>query len=347
MTSSPHHWFVQTDFGALLGPMPDETLAEMARTGALLFRDRVRQGTDGEWRPASEVPGLFDEMTPQLGLMSSQLEDLFAPQDAPSRESAATKRSIRRDESKTTEGPAAPPPNEFEFEIDTPLIAPPPLVVDTESGPRVDRVNVAASHPRGRGKGDDSKSVAPTVAPPSEPARVDASVSILPQPNISESEPVHSSPAGWQARASSSPRWQPTKKRITRWPNFDKQTWLMGAISGGVFFAFLAAWWLWPRQRPDVYANYVAIYKELQQRRADSKDQAGWSEFSTRAKSQLDATLPWLEQRAKPGDREKSLLLYAGRDLQDLLEHPRDSSSPHEKRLTVFFDQLQEIYGTK
>lgn len=80
MASSPHHWFVQTDFGALLGPMPDDALAEMARTGALLDRDRVREGSDGEWRLASEVPGLFDEQTPSLGLLSSTLEDMFAPE---------------------------------------------------------------------------------------------------------------------------------------------------------------------------------------------------------------------------------------------------------------------------
>ena len=83
MTSSPHHWFVQTDFGALLGPMPRDALAEMARTGALLVRDQVREGTNGEWRLASDVPGLFDEQTPSLSLLSSTLEDLFAPETSP------------------------------------------------------------------------------------------------------------------------------------------------------------------------------------------------------------------------------------------------------------------------
>lgn len=41
------------------------------------------------------------------------------------------------------------------------------------------------------------------------------------------------------------------------------------------------------------------------------------------------------------------LLLYAGRDLQELLELPRTSESPHQKRLGVFFKQLQEMYGSK
>ncbi|GDY09351.1 hypothetical protein LBMAG52_28370 [Planctomycetia bacterium] len=42
-----------------------------------------------------------------------------------------------------------------------------------------------------------------------------------------------------------------------------------------------------------------------------------------------------------------ALLLYAGRDLQELLELPRTSKSPHQKRLDAFFEQLQEMYGSK
>ena len=125
MSSSQQHWFVQTDFGALLGPMPDDALAEMAHTGALLIRDRVREGTDGEWRPAGEVPGLFDEATPQLGLMSSQLEDLFAPQATPTREPAADRRIHRHPESMREDRSPVLSSPEFEFEIDTPLITPP------------------------------------------------------------------------------------------------------------------------------------------------------------------------------------------------------------------------------
>ncbi len=105
-------------------------------------------------------------------------------------------------------------------------------------------------------------------------------------------------------------------------------------------------WWFWPRQRPDIYKSYVAIYQELQQRRDIAEDYANWTAFVTRAKTQLAATVPWLEDKAKPGDREKSLLLYAGRDLQELLELPRTSKSPHQQRLDTFFEQLQEVYGS-
>ena len=368
MSSSPQHWFVQTDFGALLGPMPDDALAEMARTGALLIRDRVRQGTDGDWRPASEVPGLFDEATPQLGLMSSQLEDLFAPQATSTRESAANTRASRRVEPTSIGSSAASPSRELEFELDTPLIILPLIVADAEDDLRVDQVNDVASLPRGRVKRDDSKSsetfqfatprgseaatlpefvAAPTVPSPREPTRVDVPTSLVEPLTIKEMEPVRSAPTGWQTRPMSATRWRPATKRGIRWSILDRQTWLIGAIAAGVFVAFVALWWLWPRQRPDLYASYVAIYKELQERKDGAPDQAGWSDFTSRAKSQLDVTIPWLEDRAKPGDREKSLLLYVGRDLQNVLDRPRIATNPHQKRLAVFIEQLQEIYGSK
>lgn len=278
MTSSPHHWFVQTDFGALLGPMPDDALAEMARTGALIARDRVREGADGEWRLASEVPGLFDEQTPSFGLLSSTLEDLFAPEP-----------SVQE---------TIPPP--------TPKISP-----QTEPESVLDQI------------------------PPVEP------------PNIREPESILPAPSEWQARVTPTPRWQPTATRSHHGQKFDKQTWLVCAIAAAILIVLVGAWWLWPRQRPDIYKNYVVIYQELQQRRDIAEDHATWTEFVTRPKTQLTETVPWLEDRAKPGDREKTLLLYAGRDLQELLELPRTSQSPHLKRLDAFFEQLQEMYGSK
>ena len=347
MPSSPHHWFVQTDFGALLGPMPDDALAEMARTGALLIRDRVREGTDGEWRPASEVPGLFDETTPQLGLMSSQLEDLIAPQAALARESAVTKRASRRANSKANDESAAQSAKDLEFEIDTPLITPPPAASPptTITLPPT-TITLPPIVPR-REAQPSTPAAPPTVSSSPAPTQIDAPVPLFEPPTSREPEPIHAAPAGWQARPSTNSRWQPTKKRAAHWPTLGKPAWLTGAIAAGTLIALVAAWWFWPRQRPDLYANYVAIYKELQQRREVTQDQAGWSEFSTRAKSQLDATIPWLEERAKPGDRGKSLLLYAGRDLQELLDQPRTSKSPHQKRLAAFFDQLQEFYDSK
>lgn len=357
MTSSPHHWFVQTDFGALLGPMPNDALAEMARTGALIARDRVREGTDGEWRPASEVPGLFDEQTPSLGLLSSTLEDLFAPESPATRESAASRNANRRSLAKPEEAPAVPESLELEFEIDAPLIAPltvtepPPVTRELEfevdvpliapspavaSSPMAESFPVQASLP----------SPTPKTATQSKSEHADVLISPVEPPNIREPEPIHSAPSGWQPRVSPSSRWQPTAGRSRGKWRLDKQTWLVGAITAAVLIVLVGAWWFWPRQRPDIYKNYVAIYQELQQRRDIAEDHATWTEFVTRAKTQLATTVPWLEENSKPGDREKSLLLYAGRDLQELLELPRTSKSPHQKRLDAFFEQLQEMYGS-
>lgn len=58
--ASAKTWFVQTGFGTVLGPMPTDVLREMVRTGEMVRSDQVRQGTDGKWRPASEILGLFD-----------------------------------------------------------------------------------------------------------------------------------------------------------------------------------------------------------------------------------------------------------------------------------------------
>lgn len=356
MSSSPHHWFVQTDFGALLGPMPDDALAEMARTGALLVRDQVREGTGGEWRPASEVPGLFDEQTPSLGLMSSTLEDLFAPETSAPRESAASQNVIRRDRATAREVPVTGTSNELEFEIDAPLIAPPkvvepppvkyelefdvdvPLIAPTAAitpPPVVERRQVPESTPAPTPAVREDLSRPPVVAPQPEPAVVPEPAP-APQPTPASEAPV--APA---------PRWQPPTARARPKAPLGKTAWITGAIATAALLAIVAAWWFWPRQRPDIYANYVAIYKELQQRKAAAQDQAGWTEFVKRAKPQLDETLPWLEEQAQPGDREKSLLLYAGRDLQELLEQPSGSPGPHQKRLSAFFEQLEEMYAAK
>lgn len=358
MTSSPHHWFVQTDFGALLGPMPDDALAEMARTGALLARDRVREGTDGEWRPASEVPGLFDEQIPSLGLLSSTLEDLFAPESSAPRESDASRNANRRSVAKSQENPTAEESRELEFEIDAPLIAPqtvtkpPPVTRELEfeiDVPLIDPTPLAAvsSVVESPSVPETLSSPIPTLSTQPGLKTINDLVPSPEPPNIREPEPILSAPSGWQPRVTPTPRWQPTATRSLRGWQPDKQTWLVGAIAAVMLVVLIGAWWLWPRQRPDLYKNYVAIYQELQQRRDLAEDHAKWMEFVARSKTQLAETVPWLESNAKPGDREKSLLLYAGRDLQELLELPRTSKSPHQKRLDAFFEQLQEIYGSK
>lgn len=340
--------------------MPDDALAEMARTGALIARDRVREGADGEWRLASEVPGLFDEQTPSLGLLSSTLEDLFAPETSVPRESPTSRNANRRSPSKAEATPPVSESQELEFEVDSPMIAPPAVVtpppVSHELEFEIDVPLIAPTPPStvspvaARPPVQESIPIptpTPTPTISSQPESVLDQIPPVEPPNIRDPESILPAPSGWQARVTPTPRWQPTATRSHRGQKFDKQTWLVGAIAAAVLIVLVGAWWLWPRQRPDIYKNYVAIYQELQQRRDIAEDHATWMEFVARAKTQLTETVPWLEDNAKPGDREKSLLLYAGRDLQELLELPRTSKSPHQKRLDAFFEQLQEMYGSK
>src|SRR5262245_29532762 len=57
--SAVKSWFVKTEFGVRLGPMPEDALRELVRAGALLRADQVCEAGGNNWRTASEVPGLF------------------------------------------------------------------------------------------------------------------------------------------------------------------------------------------------------------------------------------------------------------------------------------------------
>lgn len=69
--SSLSNWFVQTGFGAVLGPMPTDALSEMIRTGALIASDLVRSESSAEWEPAGSVPGLFSSSPSELKPLSA------------------------------------------------------------------------------------------------------------------------------------------------------------------------------------------------------------------------------------------------------------------------------------
>lgn len=364
MDSSSHHWYVQTDFGALLGPMPDDALAEMARTGALLVRDRVRKGPDGEWCPASEVPGLFEEQTPSLGLLSSTLEDLFAPQAPSPREFATSKRAPPLRPAPNETASASAETNELAIETDAPLIIPlvvtPATLAVNELGFEVDvpllaPTEASSQSPAIRTPSLLEKAPVPKAAPSQPPAQSaePASEHIeeldfgSESTNRHESEEVLPSPPGWRPSASAVTGWKPTIRRSALRFRIDKQTGVLGAIVAAVLLLLVTAWSLWPSQRRDLYESYSAIYKELQQRREVNQDFAGWTEFVARATAQLDESLPWLEGRSVPGDQEKSLLFYAGRDLREFVNLPHTARNPHQQRLDVFFEQLQELYASK
>jgi hypothetical protein len=49
-----------------IGPLDGHGLKELVRSGAVQAHDKVRLGHDGKWKPAGQVPGLFDA-TPDAG----------------------------------------------------------------------------------------------------------------------------------------------------------------------------------------------------------------------------------------------------------------------------------------
>ncbi len=101
------------------------------------------KGIDGEWRLASQVRGLFDEQTPALEVLSSTLEDLFAPETSAPKESPAARNANRRSETKPAPTPPASITRELVLEIDVP-----PAIVPTQpaiESPVVERPPVRES----------------------------------------------------------------------------------------------------------------------------------------------------------------------------------------------------------
>lgn len=114
--------------------------------------------------------------------------------------------------------------------------------------------------------------------------------------------------------------------------------------------AVVGVWSLFSLLTPDMevatYDQYASIYQEYQAF-ADVPESGSWSEFASRAKAELDETLPELEAAAVPGERSKSLLLYAGRDLRTALDLTPGATNPHAERLAGFFEQLNELHASK
>lgn len=313
MSATLNHWYVQTDFGALLGPMPEDALFEMARTGALLGRDRVRAGSDGEWLPAECVSGLFDTSS----VVRSQADSSTSP---PSTSTFADMFNARLDRRAAL--PASTktrPPAEHEIEEKA-------EVVETKTDATASRKDVFELFAE------------PEVTPHLVTAVPDV-VELIPELPV-QREPIVSVPPSRPpvVRQFVAPQLKAAQHRRSR-------NWLTISMVAVSPLLLLATWWLWPSQRRDLSTNYVAIYHEWQQRQKNSQDHVGWTEFVSRSKAQLENSIPWLEQNAVPGRVDLTLLLYVGRDLLEILNQPPSSKASHQKRLSYFVDQLQEKYG--
>ena len=158
-----------------------------------------------------------------------------------------------------------------------------------------------------------------------------------PAPQISVAEPPQLKSTN-QVKPTIQP-WRPPTNRV-------KQLAIPGCLA---FAAVIGVWSLFSLLTPDMevatYDQYASIYQEYQTF-AELPDSENWSEFATRAKADLDATLSDLEAVAVPGERSKSLLLYAGRDLRTALDLTPGVDNPHAERLAGFFEQLNELHAS-
>ncbi len=138
------------------------------------------------------------------------------------------------------------------------------------------------------------------------------------------------------------PPIQPWRPPVNR----NRQVAIRGCLT---LAAVVGVWAIFSLLKPDMEAatfdQYAAIYQEYQTL-AEVPDSGSWSEFTSRAKTELDETLPNLEAAAVPGERSKSLLLYAGRDLRTALDLPPGAANPHTERLAGFFEQLNELHAS-
>ena len=158
-----------------------------------------------------------------------------------------------------------------------------------------------------------------------------------PAPQISTAAPPQLKPTN-QLKPPIQP-WRPPTDRV-------KQLAIPGCLA---FAAVIGVWSLLSLLTPDMevatYDQYASIYQEYQTF-AELPDSSNWSQFATRAKAELDETLPDLEAVAVPGERGKSLLLYAVRDLRTALELTPGAENPHAERLAGFFEQLNELHAS-
>jgi|GEM_PF-1482466 len=123
-------------------------------------------------------------------------------------------------------------------------------------------------------------------------------------------------------------------------------SWIKPALIGvAAASTLLLGWFFWPSSEPNIYAEYRAIYDELRRYRTGMGEVDNWSDFVKQARETMESKNSWLERTAKPGDRDKDLLLYVGRDLQSALELAPDAKFQHQERLDGFMSQLHESFG--
>ena len=416
MSTPSNQWYVEMSAGITLGPMPFDAVVELAETSAVMRNDRVREETTEEWKPASDVPGLFaDESLSDSGSEDSRTESgrevvsLSGFASAETSTEATAKESARfnepvasaePEETETTDGVVrlggfevllgesetnatdadAPASALLQAVANLETVDPaevPPKKIELESKPESDQhkesqpafnleipddaipqLDMPGEVSTGQAQSPDEQ--AGIVTPPpgisqarqaesaeAEPEEVDTREETAPLDLAAlMSEGIEDRTADPPPVAASAP--PPFKPPVQPWrpPNNRIRKLAIRGCLGVV--AAVGVWSLFSLLKPDVeaatYEQYAAIYLEYQTL-TESPGSGSWSEFTTRAKAELDDTLPQLEAAAVPGERSKSLLLYAGRDLRTAIELTPGTENPHAERLAVFFEQLNELHS--
>ena len=376
--SSAKSWFVQTGFGATLGPMPTDALVEMVRTGALLRTDQVRAGDGGDWSLASEIPDLVD-----VFVVASTSTDQSVPDNAvelvpavePSTPRSSSKISLIppvrpvgfEPSSMVVDGPVSVAASQPELVVE-------PITVSREVAPAVvpsieDDSTLATAPPENdlianwKSQRIQTKEELGLVSLAAEMTHAEIEEDLAPElPADLLDDEAEPTPIGVTNRKPASHpvshrpafldqiagledgprvRVESSREKWDRW----KRSLPSWPIAVAVVLVLFMAWSYWPRSQRGIYARYVSIWEEWKTRRTDFKDKEGWEHFLKQTASELDDTVPWLEKNARASDREQLMLLWIGRDcFRKMLKQPRQIGSPEEKQLQILLTKVRELH---
>ena len=374
--SSAKSWFVQTGFGATLGPMPTDALVEMVRTGALIRADQVRAGDQDEWKLASEIPDLNDVFTVVSASAEQPVPDNIVEMVAIVRPSASRSSSKINlipptrpvgfePSSMAVDGPVTVATSQTELVVEPASVSREvaPVVVlsiedDSTSGTAPPENDLIANWKSQRTQSKEELglvSLAAEMTQAEEDFAPDLPDDLLedeevPTPIVvtnrkPASHPVANRPAFLDqiAGLADGPRVrvETSQEKWDRWQR-SLPSW---PIAVAVVLVLFMAWSYWPRSQRGIYARYVTIWEEWKTRRTDFKDKEGWEHFLKQTAAELDDTVPWLEQNARASDREQLLLLWIGRDcFRKMLKQPRQIGSPEEKQLQILLTKVRELH---
>lgn len=374
--SSAKSWFVQTGFGATLGPMPTDALVEMVRTGALLRMDQVRAGDEGDWSLASEIPDLVDvffvaSTSTEQSVPDNAVE--LAPTVEPSTPRSSSKINLIpparpvgfEPSSMATDGPVTVAASQPELVVEpvsvSREVAPavvPSIEEDSTSGTAPPENDLIANWKSLRIQTKEELGLVSLAAEmtqaeenlaPELPGDLFADEE-EPTPVVvtnrkPASHPMSNRPAFLDqiTGLEDGPRVRVETSR-EKWDRWQRSlpSWPIAVV---VVLVLFMAWSYWPRSHRGIYARYVTIWEEWKTRRTDFKDKEGWEHFLKQTASELDDTVPWLEKNARASDREQLLLLWIGRDcFRKMLKQPRQIGSAEERQLQILLTKVRELH---